>query len=70
MSRDDWGPALEHLAERKAAARAMGGADKLTRHRSAGKLDARGRIDTLLDDGSFTEVGALIGGGLLGPGKI
>ena len=64
MSRDDWGPALEHLAERKAAARAMGGADKLTRHRSAGKLDARGRIDTLLDDGSFTEVGALIGGGL------
>lgn len=64
MSSNDWEPALDHLAERKAAARAMGGEDKLARHRAAGKLDARGRIDTLLDDGTFTEVGALIGGGL------
>lgn len=64
MTDEDWGPALEDLAARRAAARAMGGADKLAKHRGSGKLDARGRIDALVDQGSFTEVGALIGGGL------
>lgn len=62
MTDDDWGPALEDLASRRAAARAMGGAEKLERHRGRGKLDARRRIDTLLDHGSFTEIGALISG--------
>lgn len=35
----------------------MGGADKLRRRREAGVLDARARLDRLLDPGSFTEVG-------------
>ncbi len=64
MAADDWSPALDHLAERRAAARAMGGDEKLARHRAAGKLDARARIDELVDADSFTEIGALIGGGL------
>lgn len=64
MGAEDWESDLTDLAERKAAARAMGGAEKLTRHHGAGKLDARARIDALVDAGTFTEIGALIGGGL------
>ena len=64
MTDDEWGPALEDLAARRAAARSMGGDEKLANHHAKGALDARQRIDTLLDTGSFTEIGTLIGGGL------
>ena len=40
----------------------MGGAERLEKHRHAGKLDARARIDHLLDPGSFMEIGTLVGG--------
>jgi acetyl-CoA carboxylase carboxyltransferase component len=40
----------------------MGGEERLTKHRAAGKLDVRARIDHLLDDGSFQELGTLVGG--------
>ena len=33
-----------------------------TKHRAAGKLDVRARIDHLLDAGSFQELGTLVGG--------
>jgi acetyl-CoA carboxylase carboxyltransferase component len=56
-----WGPTLDDLAERRAAARAMGGEERLERHRKAGKLDVRARIDALLDPGSFSELGTLVG---------
>ena len=56
-----WGPTLADLAERRAAARAMGGEERLGRHRGSGKLDARARIDHLLDPGSFHEIGTLVG---------
>ena len=39
----------------------MGGADRLERHRGAGKLDARARVAHLLDPGSFREIGTLAG---------
>ena len=58
---DEWGPLLEDLVARREAARAMGGAEKVARHRQAGKLDARARIDHLLDEGSFHELGTLVG---------
>ncbi len=48
---------LAELAERRRAALAMGGAKKLDERRQAGMLDARARIDRLLDPGSFTETG-------------
>lgn len=35
----------------------MGGAERLARHRSSGRLDARQRIDYLFDPGTFIEVG-------------
>ena len=59
---DDWPSALEGLEARRAAARAMGGEERLEKHRAAGKLDARARIDHLLDPGSFQEIGTLVGG--------
>jgi len=59
---DDWKTTLADLEDRRAAGRAMGGEERLTKHHNAGKLDARTRIDTLLDPGSFLELGTLAGG--------
>jgi acetyl-CoA carboxylase carboxyltransferase component len=56
-----WQPELEELRRRQALARAMGGPEKLKRHRDNGKLDVRERIDALLDEGSFHEIGELSG---------
>jgi acetyl-CoA carboxylase carboxyltransferase component len=59
----DWGETLDDLAARRAVAHEMGGAEKREARRAAGRLDARGRIDALLDTGSFAEIGTLAGGG-------
>ena len=56
-----WDATLEDLQRRKQQAQAMGGAEKLAQRRIEGRLDARGRIDGLLDAGSFTEIGTLAG---------
>ena len=58
---DDWVPLLDDLARRKGSAREMGGTDKVAKRRATGRLDARARIDHLLDEGSFTEIGTLVG---------
>jgi acetyl-CoA carboxylase carboxyltransferase component len=58
----DWEPTLADLNSRRSAARAMGGEERLAKHRAAGKLDARARIDHFLDDASFQELGTLVGG--------
>jgi acetyl-CoA carboxylase carboxyltransferase component len=75
--RDDWEASLADLEERRAAGRAMGGAERLAKHRAQGKLDARARIDALVDDGSFMELGTLTGGDeapaeaiVLGSGRV
>ena len=47
------------LTQRRADALAMGGAPKLVRTKARGALNARERINTLLDEGSFFEVGML-----------
>ncbi len=63
MTRPDDQPTLadrlENLREREAAARRMGGAEKLARREAVGVLNARSRIDALVDDGSFIESGLL-----------
>lgn len=59
---DGWGAALDDLAARRSASRAMGGEERLAKHRGAGKLDARARVAHLLDPGSFHELGTLVGG--------
>ncbi len=53
---------LAELQRRRAASREMGGAERVERHRAAGKLDARQRIARLFDDGVFVEIGAFVGG--------
>ncbi|HEY3924157.1 MAG TPA: carboxyl transferase domain-containing protein, partial [Acidothermaceae bacterium] len=58
----DWDGVLADLQERRAASQAMGGDERLAKHRGAGKLDARARLDHLLDPGSLFELGTLAGG--------
>ncbi len=57
-----WEETLEDLAARRRDSRSMGGDERLAKHRGAGKLDARARIEHLLDPGSFLELGTLVGG--------
>lgn len=57
----DWEPLLDDLGTRRDAARAMGGDERLERHRSGGRLDARARVEHLCDPGTFVELGTLVG---------
>jgi acetyl-CoA carboxylase carboxyltransferase component len=57
----DWQPLLDDLVVRRKAARAMGGEERLARHRHGGRLDARARLDALFDAGTFVELGTLVG---------
>lgn len=56
-----WEREVEELRRRQALAREHGGAERVARHKAAGKLTARERIDALLDPGSFVEVGSIAG---------
>jgi acetyl-CoA carboxylase carboxyltransferase component len=59
----DWKPLLGELEARRSKARAMGGPERVERlMHSRGKLDARQRIATLFDPGSFVEIGTFTGG--------
>ncbi len=58
---DDWQPLLRDLEARRADARAMGGAERIEARRETGRLNARERIDVLVDPGSFVELGVLVG---------
>ena len=59
---EGWHEVLEDLQQRRRASRAMGGDERLRKHRDAGKLDVRARIARLLDSESFQELGTLVGG--------
>lgn len=48
---------VEELRKRKADLELGGGADKIEKHRSSGKLTARERIEALIDPDSFDESG-------------
>jgi acetyl-CoA carboxylase carboxyltransferase component len=70
-----WGPALEDLAQRRSDAQAMGGDERLAKKRAKGQLNARERVEYLLDPGSFRELGTLVGdvpgdGIVAGAGRI
>lgn len=56
-----WQPVVEDLERRRAAARAMGGAEKVARQHAAGRWTARERVERLLDPASFVELGLLVG---------
>jgi methylmalonyl-CoA decarboxylase subunit alpha len=57
----DWDELLKDLRARRDAARAMGGTERLEQHRAGGRLDARERVERLLDPDSFVELGTLVG---------
>ena len=57
----NWKPELDDLARREAFAREMGGVDKVKRQHDQGRLTVRERIDKLVDQNSFHEVGAVSG---------
>ncbi|OHU94246.1 acyl-CoA carboxylase subunit beta [Mycobacterium talmoniae] len=66
----DWEDTLTDLDSRRAHTRAMGGPERLAKHRGKGKLDARARIEHLLDAGSFRELGTLVGGEIAADGIV
>jgi acetyl-CoA carboxylase carboxyltransferase component len=56
-----WQKELDEVAQRRAMALRMGGAEKVQRQHASGKLTVRERIDRLLDADSFREIGTLAG---------
>jgi len=58
-----WKRELEEKTKREALAEQMGGADKLARQHSRGKMDVRQRIDAMADKGTFREIGKIAGKG-------
>lgn len=58
-----WESELEERRRREALAEKMGGEEKLARQKARGKLNARERLERLLDPGSFREIGKIAGKG-------
>lgn len=56
-----WSPELQELAHRQMLAARMGGAERVARQHSSGRLTVRERIDRLVDAGSWREVGGTAG---------
>jgi acetyl-CoA carboxylase carboxyltransferase component len=53
------GDLVTELERRREAALAMGGPERIKRHHDSGRLTARERIDLLVDEGSWFELGLL-----------
>jgi methylmalonyl-CoA decarboxylase subunit alpha len=60
-STSDWSPEVDELRLRRAEAERLGGDDAVARHHERGRLTIRERIASLVDAGSFQEVGKLTG---------
>ncbi|MGV0607397.1 acyl-CoA carboxylase subunit beta [Mycolicibacterium sp. XJ1904] len=67
---EDWHDTLDELSRRRQTAYDMGGAERVAKHRDKGKLDARARIEYLLDKGTFREFGTLVGGDIAADGIV
>ena len=59
----EWETELQELKLRREQARGMGGPEALAKFKASGRLNARERIDKLLDPQSFRELGSLAGKG-------
>ena len=55
----DWGPLVGDLASRRETTMGMGGAERVERQHSLGKMSVRERLDLLLDPGTWVEFGML-----------
>jgi methylmalonyl-CoA decarboxylase subunit alpha len=67
---EDWEETLDELGRRRQQAHAMGGTERLAKHHGKGKLDARARLEHLLDKGTFREFGTLVGGEIAADGIV
>ncbi len=56
-----WQKEIDELRKREAIAREMGGAERVERQHDNNRLTVRERIDGLVDEGSFHEIGAIAG---------
>jgi len=56
-----WEPELEELRDREALAEQLGGAEKVERQHHFGKQTVRERVEQIVDDGSFWELGKTAG---------
>ena len=56
-----WKNEVDEIARRREAAKLQGGTAAIERHHAKGRLTIRERIDALLDDGSFDEIGGAAG---------
>ena len=56
-----WEPEISELRRRQRLAAELGGAERVARHKAAGKLTVRERIEALVDVDSFREVGSVAG---------
>jgi acetyl-CoA carboxylase carboxyltransferase component len=66
----DWDHTLSDLQRRRDRSLQMGGPERLAAHRAKGELDARARIERLVDAGSFRELGTLVGGEVAADGIV
>ncbi len=51
---------LNDLINRRYAIEQLGGADAVKQHKADGKMTSRERIEALLDENSFVEIGAFV----------
>lgn len=58
----DWQEIMQEFLARKETAHAMGGTEKLAKREAGAMLNARQRIEQLVDPDSFQELGTLVGG--------
>lgn len=56
-----WEEEIKELRERQQLAQQMGGAERVAKHRAAGKLTVRERVEQVLDPDSFHEIGSVTG---------
>ena len=70
LNAQGWEHTLDDLANRRQQTLGMGGPERLAKHRDKGKLDVRARLDHLLDKGSFSELGTLVGGEVAADGIV
>jgi len=57
-----WEKHVEDIEAKRRQAKALGGEESVARHHAKGRLTVRERIEALLDQGSFREVGGAAGG--------
>lgn len=62
-----WATEINDLEQRRTWAKSHGGREGVEKQRSLGKLPARSRIDELLDQDSFREIGSITGQVKYGP---